>query len=46
MSQSAIKTPGLDKINFQIIRILLKWDKEQITEMIQQTIQLEYHPKP
>lgn len=45
MSQSATKAPGPDKINFQIIRMLWEWDKEQITGMIQQAIRLEYHPK-
>ena len=45
MSQSATKAPGPDKINFQIIRMLWEWDKEQITGMIQQAIRLGYHPK-
>ena len=35
LSQSAAKAPGHDKINFQIICILWKWDKKQITSMIE-----------
>ncbi len=45
MSQSATKVSSLSKINFQIIRMLWKWDKKQITGMIQQAILLGYHPK-
>lgn len=45
LSQSATKAPGPDKINFQIIRMLWEWDKEQIASTIQQAIRLGYHPK-
>ena len=45
MSQSATKAPGPDKINFQILRMIWDWDKRQITNLVQQTICLGYHPK-
>ncbi len=45
MSQSATKAPGPDKINFQILRMIWDWDKVRITNLVQQTIRLGYHPK-
>ena len=45
MSQSAIKAPGPDKINFQVLRMIWDWDKKRIASMVQQTIRLGYHPK-
>ncbi len=45
MSQSAIKAPELDKINFQVLRMIWDWDKMRIASMMQQTIRLGYHPK-
>lgn len=45
MSQSATKAPGRDKINFQILHMIWKWDKVRITSMVQQAIRLGYHRK-
>lgn len=45
MSQSAIKVPGPDKINFQIIQMLQVLNKKQITNMIKPAIWLEYYLK-
>ena len=45
MSQSASKAPGPDKINFRILRMIWSWDKVRITNMVQQTIRLGYHPR-
>lgn len=45
MFQSATKAPGPDKINFQILRMIWDWDKVRITNLVQETIRLGYHPK-
>lgn len=45
LSQSATKAPGPDKINFQILRMIWEWGKVRITNIVQQTIRLVYHPK-
>lgn len=34
ISQAAIKAPGLDKINFQILQMIQDWDKARITSMV------------
>lgn len=45
ISQSAIKAPWPDKINFRILHMIWDWDKVQIINMVQQTIRLGHHPK-
>ena len=45
MSQCGTKAAGPNKINFRIIRMLWEWDKEQISSIIQQAIQLGYYSK-
>ena len=45
MSQSATKAPRPDKIKFQILHMIWDWDKRRITNLVQQTIRLGYHPK-
>lgn len=45
ISQSAIKAPRPDKINFQIFHIIWDWDKIQITNLVQKVIRLGYYPK-
>ena len=45
LSQSVIKAPGPNKINFQIFRMIWSWDKLQITHLVQHAIRLGYHPK-
>ncbi len=43
MSLSEVNILELDKINFQILQMILSWDKVRITNMVQHAIQLRYH---
>ena len=43
--QSTRKAPDPHKINFQIFRIIWNWDKNRLTSIIQQAVQLGYYPK-
>lgn len=38
MGQSAEKALGPNKINFQILRMILGWDKKLITHLVQHAI--------
>lgn len=45
MRQLAFKAPGPDKITSRILRMIWSWDKMRITNMVQHTIRLVYHPR-
>lgn len=45
MAQSIKKAVSPIKINFRILHIIWKWENEQMTEIMKQVIQLEYHLK-
>lgn len=45
MTQSISKAPGLDKINFRILRMIWEWDSNRLIAMVQQSIRLVYQPK-
>lgn len=42
--QSPTKAPGPDKFNFRAIRLLWNWEPERITAIVQNAVQLHYHP--
>ena len=45
MAQSTKKAPGPDKINFEILRMIWKWEDEQMTGIVKHAIRLGYYPK-
>lgn len=45
MTQSTLKTPGPDKFNFRLLRMVWQWDSKQIIAMIQNAIRLGCQPR-
>ena len=44
VTQAATKTPGPNKINFQVLQMIWNWDKVRITSMVYHAVHLGYHP--
>ncbi|ODM14621.1 hypothetical protein SI65_09966 [Aspergillus cristatus] len=43
-SQATQKAPGVDRLNFQALRLLWKWDSQRIVTLARQCLRLGFHP--
>jgi pyoverdine/dityrosine biosynthesis protein Dit1 len=42
--QSEKKAPGPDMLNFRVVRLLWKWDKKRIIDIMKHCVRLSIHP--